>query len=952
MTGERWQALTRIFTDARALAPSERAAFVARECGADTGLRAEAMALLTADEASGEFLREPAFERLARSIAANGWTARAGQRIGPYKIVRMLGAGGGGEVWRARDERLDRDVALKFLLPHWSANAERLRRFVAEARAVGALNDANILTVHDVGEHEGVPYLVAECLEGETLRARLAHGALPAPLATRIALAIARALAAAHARGIVHRDLKPENVFVCSDGRVKVLDFGLAELRAPMSGAETADTRLVVGTAAYLAPEQVRGEPADARSDLYALGIVLYEALTGAHPFRGASTFETLHAIVARDPAPFTAHASSVPDALERITQRLLAKPRDARFQSAADLAWALEHLTSRAATYSAAAPRRAAAAWLAVPALLAAAAAGVWLATSGAPPAPRTVQLAWSLPEVLSLGSPPAISPDGSRIAFVGSDERGSRLYVRDLSSLETHPIAASDGAQYPFWSPDSSSLGYFAAGRLYTVPVPNGAPTPLAEAPQPRGGTWNTRGDIVFAPDVILGGLQRVRADGGRAEPVTTVAVARGDNSHSWPVFLPDGVHFLYYNRSADERRQGVYLARVDRPSSEPSEPLFLSDSDAIFAPTASDGGFLLYVVDGHVEARRFDAARRTLSANAQTLGLTVGAGTLYHSMMLSASSEVLAFATVGLPAGNRLESVTRSGAPLRRWDEAEPQNWPRVSPDGTRLARQRVDMLRNNPDLWVEDLEQRTRVRITTATEADMQPVWAPDGRRLAFASGHLPGRPGGASTLNIAFADGTGIQRQVPCPGTYCEPSDWSRDGRTLLVNVIGASSWDIWTLDVDEVALQPLLTTPFAERDARFAPNGEWLAYVSDESGRAEVSVRRLGPSPQRHVVSPAGGGQPVWRRDGGELLFVDPKGELNGVAVRWLEGGSPELAPPERLPVPPIGFGHWGTQYDVSPDGTEVFLLRRNDDPPPREIHVIVGWSALLGEDL
>jgi Tol biopolymer transport system component len=952
MSNERWQALTKIFADARALAPAERHAFVARECGADTALRTEALALLSAGDESAEFMREPAFERLARSIAASGWAVQRGQRVGPYTILGMLGAGGGGEVWRARDERLDRDVAIKFLLPHWSTNPERVQRFVAEARAAGTLNDPNILTIYDVGDHDGVPYLVAECLEGETLRERLEGGALPPALAADIALGIARGLAAAHARGIVHRDLKPENVFVCKDGRVKLVDFGLAELRAAPDSAEGGDARLVAGTAAYLAPEQVRGEPATERTDLHALGVILYEMLTGTHPFRGASTLDTLQSIVTREAAPLVAPGATAPAALERVAKKLLSKQPDARFHAAADLAWTLEQLGDAAHEGSATPRRTPRVEWLAAALLLAVAGASIFLFDQRPAPAVRTVQLAWELPSGLALASAPTVAPDGEKIAFVGSDARGSRLYVRDLASLETRAIASSDGAQYPFWSPDGASLGYFAAGKLFTVPADKGAPTPLADAPQPRGGSWSVRGDIVFAPDVILGGLKRVRADGTGVQAATVVAIARGDNSHSWPVFLPDGTQFLYFNRSTDPQRQGIYLSRIDGPA-EAAKLLLLSDSDAVFTPTGgSADGFLLYVVNGHIEARRFDAEHGTLAPNAHTLGVAAGAGTLYHSVMLSAGNDVLAFAAVGLPGGNRLESVTRAGAPVRRWAEAEAQNWPRLSPDGRHLARQRVDMLRNNPDVWVEDLEQRTRVRVTTATEADIQPVWSPDATRLAYASGHLPGRAVGVTTLNIAAADGTGTLHRLACPGNYCEPSDWSPDGRTLLLNVIADSNWDLWMLEIDAESPRPLLVTAFAERDARFSPRGEWVAYVSDESGRPEVSVRRLVRSPQRFVVSPAGGAQPVWRRDGAELYFVDPQGDLNGVAVRWSENGSPEFATPERLAVPPVGFGHWGTQYDVSADGDEIFLLRRNDDPPPREIHVVVGWRALLGGEV
>lgn len=394
-------------------------------------------------------------------------------------------------------------------------------------------------------------------------------------------------------------------------------------------------------------------------------------------------------------------------------------------------------------------------------------------------------------------------------------------------------------------------------------------------------------------------------------------------------------------------DDERLGVYLGRADRPASHAGSPLVRSSSDVVYAPLPrTRDGALFYVVDGRIEVRRFDPTRLSVAADARTIGLSAGGSTLHHPAMLSASSDVLVYCEFGLPAGRRLESVHRSGERLRLWEEPEAQNWPRVSPDGHRLARQRVHPLRNSPDIWVEDLERGTQVRVTTAVEPDIQPVWSPDGRHLAYVSGNLPGRPG-RRILNIAAADGTGVIWTLPCPAEYCEPADWGRG--VLLVNVRDARGWDVWTVSTEEGGgAQPLLAEASSERDARLSPDGRYVAYVSEASGRSEVSVQALSGPPRRFAISGDGGAQPVWRRDGAELFFVDPQGHLRSVSVQWTRDGTPKFGLPTRLNVPPVGFGHWGTQYDVSPDGSRIYFLRENDDPPPREIQVVIGWPALL----
>lgn len=963
MTMDRWRQLDQVFVEALQLPPEARAPFVERACGGDAALRAEALSLLVADGASGQFLTKAALERLAEGVAADGRSLCPGDHLGAYTVVQLLGSGGSGEVWRARDERLARDVAIKVLHPLFSTDTERVRRFADEARAAGALNHSNILTVHDVGEHHGVPYLVSECLEGKSLRQRLESGPLAPDEGVAIALGIARGLSAAHVRGIVHRDLKPENVFLRSDGAPKILDFGLAKLQWPIDDLTSTTSHtmsgVIVGTAGYMAPEQVKGEQVDGRADLFALGVMLYEMLSGRQPFKGASTFETLHAILTTDPPDVSTFNRDVSLPLARIVNRLLKKDRDARFQSAGDLAWALEQVGQRRDDQAVSLQRPAETlpfwrarwfTWVAVALAAVAVLAGIGkaLPTSRveSPSIPLT-RFTWTLPAGTSLDSPPVVAPDGQSIAFVGRDATASRLVVRSLGSLEPKTIAGSEEAKQPFWSPDSRWLGFFARGRLMKVALAGGAPVAIADAPNARGAAWSPTGTIVFSPDLVLSALVRVSADGGPVEPVTELDQSRGDNSHRWPVFLPDGVHFLYFNRSSVDERRGLYIGRIDRPASAANSLVLRSESEAVYAgePGTAEGD-LLVVADDRIEVRRIDTTRMTVTGDARTLGFESPGNTPYHPMMLSASANVLAFAASSVPYGFALESVDMTGDGERVLDEAQAQNWPRLSPDGRRLARQRIDAMRGNPDIWVDDLDRGTRVRITTSPEPDMLPVWSPDGTRLAFVLGKPLGRPG-ARVLTIANADGSGVVRSFACPGE-CYPTDWTSDGLDLIVNVPDAKGGEVWAIPASGAgASRPLLSAPFTERDARISPDGRWVAYVSEESGRPEVSVRNLSGPATRVVVSASGGDQPVWAHDGSTLFFVSPQGRLQSVRVQR-NGDAITFGLPVELNVPSIGFGHWGTQYDVSPDGRRIYFLSPNKQDLPREFHVVMGWRSLL----
>lgn len=948
--------LDQLFAEALQKPHAVRREFVSHACESDAALRDELLSLLTAADESGEFMALPALDRLAEHLARNGWTVRPGERVGAYIIVRLLGSGGAGHVWCARDERLGREVAIKMLLPYFATDPERLRRFAGEAQLTGALNHSNILAVYDVGEHRGAPFLVSEYLDGETLRTRLENGPLHVDKAAAVALQVARGLAAAHARGIIHRDLKPENVFLKSDGGVKILDFGVAKLLLPSEDARQGHSSqtivgTIVGTAGYMAPEQATGGSLDARADLFALGAMMYEMLGSRRPFLGTSTIETLQAVLATDPPALTEVNPKVTDALAAIVQRLLEKNPESRFQSAADLAWALERLPAlstdgRRVTSGRASSTRSNARW--IPWIAAAAtpiAFAAWTllrSTASDRSVGAPTRFSWSLPAGISLDSAPAISPDSRRLVFVGRDKTGiSRVLVRDLGELEPSAIAGTEGAKQPFWSPDGRAIGFFANGKLMRVALEGGAPAVICDAPDARGGSWSPSGTIVFQADYRDTGLSRVSTADGRVEPATVLDVTGPDVSHRWPVFLPDGVHFLYLVVSTDDERRGVYLASTAAKASEHPARLFPSSSGPVYVPLPDGAsGMLLSAESRWIEARMFDATRRAVMGDARRLDMAAVGASPHHAALLGASSEVLAFGSSPIPYGTHVASVTSNGDDFKIWSARELGGFLRLSPDGGRLARARHDPIRGDTDVWVDDLKRGGQMRITTSRDLDLLPVWSPDGDQIAYRSG-----PGNAPILMVAAADGTGVVKTIRCPRPYCEPTDWSRDG-ALIVNVSGG---DVWSVPIEAgTDPRPILHDTFMERDARVSPNGLWIAYVSGESGRAEVFVRSVSGPERRFAVSTGGGDEPVWRRDGAELFYVNLHGLLQGASVRPASGGRLEFGIPRQLAVPPFGERHWGTVYDVSPDGRRVYFPHPGDATFPHEIGVVLGWRALF----
>ena len=664
---------------------------------------------------------------------------------------------------------------------------------------------------------------------------------------------------------------------------------------------------------------------------------------------------------------------TALPAAIHRLLRRCLEKDPDRRLHDIADARLEIDEAlqqpvgveppagafdappdvvkTSAPEARVGARPRRAvirlAAALLLVPGALA---LGWWARGVAAPrpsPAPL-VRFAWSLPAGLVLGSAPAISPDGRSLAFTAwQNGTPPQLYVRRLNELDTQSIPRTEGAKHPFWSPDGASLGYFAGGKLMRVAVTGGAPVEVCAAQDGLGGTWSSTGTILFSPRLIDAGLMRVPAAGGTPEPITRIDTAQGENSHRWPAFLPDGRHFVYFVRSTVTERRGVYLGRVDRPAATPGAPLFRSESEARYVPADDrELGLLLSVADGHVDVRPFDTQRMALGGDPIALPLPAGKNTPHHAAMLSASAGTLAYLGEAMPYGSRLVSVLRTGEEVHRDASRSIINWPRVSPDGSRLAIQRLDSVTGSPDVWVQDLARRTWLRVTRDGSSAQLPVWAPDSTRLAYVTGTFQ-----APRVTIGAADGIGELVTLACPAFRCEPTDWSRDGRWIVVNALdGKRASDVWMLPTTPSGRpRDLLTGSFVERDARLSPDGRLVAYVSEETGRPEISIRVIDGGPRRReVVSAGGGSQPVWTPDGRELLFVDPEGVLRAVLVRRAPDGRPLLADSARLAVPPLGTGHYSTQYNVSPDGRALYFLDRRPGDPPRDVGIVLGWRALI----
>ena len=677
----------------------------------------------------------------------------AGTKLGRYEIRSKIGAGGMGEVYHARDTKLNRDVAIKVLPTALSQDEDRLRRFEQEAQAASALNHPNILAVYDVGAHDGAPYVVSELLEGETLRQRLSDGALLPRKAIDYSLQVARGLAAAHEKGIVHRDLKPENLFITHDGRAKILDFGLAKLVRPQFAGDVdtkaatlqakTDPGRILGTVGYMSPEQVRGELVDQRSDIFAFGAILYEMLSGRTAFHRQSTADTISAILKEDPPDLSTTQGNVAPALERIMRHCLEKNPEERFHSVSDLAFALEALSGSTATTTqteampALARRRMNGrerlAWIAVSILFLALLALLIFVIASFRKSPAEVRAVRSFilpPEKSSFNFTDtdagslSISPDGRRLTFVAPTPEGKNLlWVRSLDALSAQALAGTEGAYYPFWSPDSRFIGFFADKKLKRIDLAGGPALALCDAPEGRGGAWNRDGVIVFAPNVA-GALQQVSASGGACSAVMQLDQARAGTTHRWPYFLPDGQQFLYLSRGATASETETGTIYVTSLGSKESKLLLRVSSNVTYAQ-----GYLLFLREGRLMAQAFDAKRLEMSGDAFPIAEQVQSEpSMARGVFAVSENGVLAYQTGSAKIGSQLAWFDRSGKQLSRLGDVAISGYPQLSPDGKMLTVAIVDPQNGSQDLWLYEVARGLKTRFTVDPADDRSPVWS--------------------------------------------------------------------------------------------------------------------------------------------------------------------------------------------------------------------------------
>jgi serine/threonine protein kinase/Tol biopolymer transport system component len=892
-----------------------------------------------------------------------------GARFSHYEILAPLGAGGMGEVWRARDTRLNREVAIKVLPASFAQDADRLRRFKQEALATSALNHPNILTVHDIGDHDGMPYIVAELLEGEELREQLNEGALPVRRSIEYAQQIAAGLAAAHEKGIVHRDLKPENLFVTTDGRVKILDFGLAKLKEKSgrvgeweSGGSNEPTRppplspappltspgTVMGTVGYMSPEQVRGQEADHRADIFSFGMILYEMLSGKRAFSGASAADVMSAILKEEPPELGETNAKISPALEKIVRRCLEKKPERRFQTASDLGFALEALSTssgaRLENVGAASLRKPERlAWLV--ALLIGMLGFAWAYFTRQPTTNDARMMKFSIlpPEKSSFGQI-AVSPDGSHLAFTAATGGNVRLWVRALDSTDARALDGTQGASLPFWSPDSRFIGFFADGQLKKIEFIGGPVQTICEAPSSSlGGVWGRDGVILF---VRPGGsrLLRVSTAGGEVIQVTTPDKSRQEISHRYPTFLPDGRHFLYSIHSGQKETRGVYLGSLDGSLKQRLLDDFtnIKYMAAVPGERGSGAGWLVFVRDWALLARPFDARRLEFTGEPFSLSDKVGRdlnGT-YSTFSVSDNGVLVFDPNLNRQRGQYLWK-DRRGQPINSLDVPEGRFGFWLSPDEKRFIVARVEPQTITSDLWLYDVSGDNARRFTFDPANDFAPVWSPDGSSIVWASERDEKLNLYQKASSLAGGD------TLLLKSDYNKlPTDWSRDGRfTIYSQATPKTRWNVWVLPAPGSGeARPVVQTDANEYAGALSPDGRWLAYASDESGRYEVYVQSFPGGGGKRQVSNGGGHYPRWHRDGRELFYYARDGKLMTAPVR--SGESFEVDAAVSLFEFRAGTSPGFAPYAVTADGQRFLINAVVETEPNAPLTVVVNWAA------
>jgi len=879
-----------------------------------------------------------------------------GHKFGPYEIVSPLGAGGMGEVYRARDTRLERAVAIKILPAHFSSDPARKLRFEREAKTVSALNHPNICSLFDVGSQDGTDFLVMECLEGETLAQRLEKGPPAIDQLLKIAAEIADALDKAHRCGVIHRDLKPGNIMLTKNG-AKLLDFGLAKPTSPQSTLATLTAATpqqspvtqqgaIVGTFQYMSPEQVEGKEVDGRSDIFSLGAVLYEMVTGKRAFEGKSQLSVASAILEKEPPSVSSLKPLAPRALDYIVRRCLAKDPDDRWQSARDLALELKSISATDPSSSAgtqALPRsrdrRTLLPWSVTALALLSCMALLFLRPKQEPPAPTysSIVSGSGLPFQIEgdLGAPPVLSPDGTAVIFGAADD----LWYHSLRTGTERILPGTHGGYFPFWSPDSTSIGFFAGGKLKTLNIATNAVRTLCDASSARGGSWGSAGVILFTPSVREV-IYQIPTAGGTPTPVTKLDT-KYHSTHRWPFFLPDGRHFLYLatnHSSAMAEQNGIFVASLDGKF---NRFLISSLSGAIYAQDR-----FLFVRDAALYAQTLDLKNFVLTGSPAALadGVVVDLG-VWHATFTASETNQMIFQTGSSMARSRMEWVDRQGKHLSYVGDNAIYQSPRLSGDAQRIL---VNMGDPAGDIWLFDSSGTRKSRLTFEGSSNSEGVWSPDNSRFAFSMG-LPMR----FKMAIRPLNGSGNETVLQDTPDNDSPTDWSPDGRYILSErfVNGGSMLWLHPLAPGESG-RPLLSSPAftgLQSSGQFSPDGKFVAFTMSAANGPQIFIVPFPSGGGMWQISTEGGRWPRWRRDGKELYFVTDRNELAVVSIAG-KGDGIEFSRP--LPLftfkPTLRTYRLGMiEFDLTPDA-QRFLLNVTADENVRPLTLLQNWTSLL----
>lgn len=878
----------------------------------------------------------------------------SGTRLGPYEIVAPLGTGGMGEVYRARDTRLERDVAIKTMPRHLSSDPVLKARFEREARAISSLNHPHICRLYDIGSQKGTDFLVMELLEGKSLAERLKKGGLPLRQVLEYGIQIAQALESAHKNGIVHRDLKPGNIMLTDRG-AKLLDFGLAKptpsmVAAASSSMETLSVSLtvegmIVGTYPYMAPEQVESKHADARTDIFALGAVIYEMATGRRAFSGKSRLSVVSAILEKDPEPMSTLQPLTPPALEHAVRTCMAKDPEQRWQSAGDVAREMQWIAhgSSATGNRRVPPQRERLAWTLVVAFVVVCIVGaIWNWRRGSVPEEHTIRSSIIAPagsafRFLGFESGFALSPDGRRLAYIGSIGEGkTALWVRSLDSPLGQPLPGTEGATSPFWSPDSNSIGFFTGNKLERSLATGGLPLIICDALNARGGTWNSTGDILFGSHSDTP-IYRVPAAGGVPVVVTRLDLARKERSHQWPYFLPDGRHFLYLGGDPyappESEINGIFVGSLD---SMESKFLVKANSGAAYA-----SGYLLFLRGTRLTAQQLDPQRIEMRGETFPVAEEVQFDEFRLGGLFSVSTNgILAYVESSAGTGLQLEWFDRTGKRLGAIPDKSAYCCPQLSLDASKLVYDTVSG--GMRDVWVYDSRRGTKTRLTFGVQNAGTSVWSPDASRIIFSSNR-----NGQFGIYQKASDGSGAEDTLlPVSEGAKFPWSWSRDGKFVTYFLFSPKSGaHLWILPVTGKNKPfQFAQSEFTDEGGAFFPDGKWLAYWSNETGRNEVYAGAFPGPGSRYQISTNGGAEVAVRRDGKEIFYISPDHKM--MAAEVTEHGA-SLAVSTPRPLFEIHPYLLTPVYDVSPDG-QRFIINTFDDQSASPITLVSNWPALL----